>query len=78
MTSVGTLMDSEYELSTFASTPAMSTRSDGSHLTVLGQSEPQEGVNIQELAPIDHGLGAWLFCICGFIAEMFIWGFLFR
>ncbi len=74
---------SEYGLSTFDSTPAMSTKSNGSRLAVLGlavlgRSEPQEGANVQELAPVDHGFGAWSFCACGFIAEMFIWGFLFR
>ncbi|TFK84966.1 MFS general substrate transporter [Polyporus arcularius HHB13444] len=70
-------LDSEYGLSTFDSTPAMSTKSNGSRLAVLGRSEPHEGANVQELAPVDHGFGAWSFCACGFIAEMFIWGFLF-
>ena len=37
--------------------------------------EPQEGVNIQELPPVDRGRRAWMFCISGFILEMMVWGF---
>lgn len=71
---------SQYELSKLK--PEASTNppspSNGSKLTVLEHSEPQEGTTIQELAPVDRGFGAWSFCACGFVAEMFIWGFLFR
>ncbi|OBZ77440.1 hypothetical protein A0H81_01952 [Grifola frondosa] len=42
------------------------------------QGEPQEGANVQELPAVDKGVGAWMFCICGFFVEMMVWGFGFR
>lgn len=62
------------------STTGHSSPINGSHaqLQVLEHSEPQEGTTFQELAPIDRGFGAWTFCASAFVAEMFIWGFLFR
>lgn len=73
---------SQYELSTLKVEPSTSTGPstlhDVSQLAMLGYSEPQDGTNFQELAPIDCGFAAWSFCACGFVAEMFIWGFLFR
>ncbi|PIL27566.1 MFS general substrate transporter [Ganoderma sinense ZZ0214-1] len=63
-----------------ASTTGHSSPTNGSHaqLQVLEHSEPQEGTTFQQLAPIDRGFGAWTFCASAFVAEMFIWGFLFR
>lgn len=79
---VQTPADSQYELSTLGPDPSsgVATPSGGSQaqLTVLERSEPGEGTTFQELAPVDRGLAAWTFCACGFLAEMFIWGFLFR
>lgn len=62
------------------STTGHSSPTNGSHaqLQVLEHSQPQEGTTFQELAPIDRGFGAWTFCASAFVAEMFIWGFLFR
>ena len=40
--------------------------------------QPQEGVNIQELPPVDRGMRAWMFCFSAFILEMMVWGFSFR
>ena len=67
-------MRSQYELSVM-SPPSVDSQAQ---LTVLERSEPVEGTTFQELAPVDRGIAAWTFCACGFVAEMFIWGFLFR
>ncbi|KAI1798150.1 MFS general substrate transporter [Ganoderma leucocontextum] len=72
----------QYELKDLkrdVSSTGHSSPTNGSHaqLQVLEHSEPQEGTTFQELAPIDRGLGAWTFCASAFVAEMFIWGFLF-
>ena len=79
---VQTPADSQYELSTLGPEPSsgVASPSNGSQaqLTVLERSEPGEGTTFQELAPVDRGIAAWTFCACGFLAEMFIWGFLFR
>ena len=37
-----------------------------------------DGLNVQELAPVDRGVRAWLFCLSSFTLEMMIWGFCFR
>ena len=65
---------SRYELSVMAP-PSVGSQAQ---LTVLERSEPVEGTTFQELAPVDRGIAAWTFCASGFVAEMFIWGFLFR
>ena len=77
--------DQKYELTDLkhdvdGATSGHSSPTNGSHaqLQVLEHSEPQEGTTFQELAPIDRGFGAWTFCASAFVAEMFIWGFLFR
>ena len=57
-------------------TPA--TLSAKSSMAVLRVEEPQEGVNVQELPPVDRGLRAWTFCAAGFVLEMMVWGFGFR
>ena len=69
---------SQYELSQTNFHPDPASVGSQARLTVLERSEPGEGTTIQELAPVDRGLSAWTFCACGFLAEMFIWGFLFR
>ncbi|KAI0373779.1 MFS general substrate transporter [Pilatotrama ljubarskyi] len=71
-----------YEMSVFRgdsgqATPAtLSGRSSRAALRLHGQ-DPQEGATVQELPPVDRGLKAWTFCVCGFVLEMMIWGFSF-
>ncbi|KAI1785384.1 MFS general substrate transporter [Ganoderma leucocontextum] len=36
---------------------------------------PDDGVTVQELAPVDRGVRAWTFCCCSFVLETMIWGF---
>ncbi|EIW61883.1 MFS general substrate transporter [Trametes versicolor FP-101664 SS1] len=36
-----------------------------------------DGVTVQELAPMDRGIRAWTFCFSAFVLEMMIWGFCF-
>ncbi|KAI0370193.1 MFS general substrate transporter [Pilatotrama ljubarskyi] len=36
-----------------------------------------DGVTVQELAPMDRGVRAWTFCFSAFVLEMMIWGFCF-
>ena len=57
-------------------TPA--TLSAQSSMAALRAADPQEGVNVQELPPVDHGVRAWTFCFSGMILEMMVWGFGFR
>ena len=47
-------------------------------MVALSVAEPQDGVTTQQLHPIDTGFHAWMFCICGFVLEMMVWGFGFR
>ena len=37
-----------------------------------------DGLNVQELAPVDRGIRAWMFCMSSFVLEMMIWGLCFR
>ena len=37
-----------------------------------------DGLNVQELAPVDRGVRAWIFCMSSFTLEMVIWGLCFR
>ena len=57
-------------------TPASSSRQ--ASVASLRAADPQEGVTVQELPPVDRGVRAWTFCFAGFILEMFVWGFSFR
>ncbi|KAI9001276.1 MFS general substrate transporter [Trametes punicea] len=41
------------------------------------QAAIDDGVTVQELAPMDHGVRAWTFCFSAFVLEMVIWGFCF-
>ncbi|EJF56351.1 MFS general substrate transporter [Dichomitus squalens LYAD-421 SS1] len=44
-------------------------------MAALRADDPQEGANVQELAPVDRGIQAWTFCGAGFVLEMMVWGF---
>ena len=75
----------QYELSELVTsgsqqhTPARSTVPAESEGTVVAlQAVPDDGVIVQELAPVDRGVRAWMFCCCSFILETMIWGFCFR
>ncbi|TBU59311.1 MFS general substrate transporter [Dichomitus squalens] len=68
--------ESKQDVSTGAS--SVTTHGPLADVAVLEHPDGREGVAIQELAPVDHGLGAWGFCACSFIVETLIWGFLFR
>ena len=39
---------------------------------------PEDGLSVQELAPMDSGRQAWTYCASTFVLETFIWGFGFR
>ncbi len=54
------------------------TVSTQSSMVALRVADPQEGVTVQELPPVDKGIGAWTFCAAGFVLEMMVWGFGFR
>ena len=49
-----------------------------SSMVALRAADPQEGATVQELPPVDGGIGAWMFCASAFMTEMLIWGFSFR
>ncbi|TFK93289.1 MFS general substrate transporter [Polyporus arcularius HHB13444] len=51
------------------------TVSTQSSMVALRVADPQEGVTVQELPPVDKGIGAWTFCAAGFVLEMMVWGF---
>ncbi|KAI0686604.1 MFS general substrate transporter [Earliella scabrosa] len=53
------------------------TLSAQSSMAALRVEDPQEGANVQELPPVDRGVGAWTFCAAAFVLEMMIWGFSF-
>ncbi|TBU44775.1 MFS general substrate transporter [Dichomitus squalens] len=57
-------------------TPASATFSAASSQAAL-RAALDDGLNVQELAPIDRGVRAWLFCLSSFTLEMMIWGFCF-
>ncbi|KAI0754563.1 MFS general substrate transporter [Daedaleopsis nitida] len=63
-------MGGEYTADTTPMT--LSARSSMAALRVV---DPQEGANVQELAPVDRGVRAWTFCAAGFVVEMMVWGF---
>ncbi|KAI0694845.1 MFS general substrate transporter [Earliella scabrosa] len=52
----------------------LSTQSSMAALHVV---DPQEGVNVQELPPVDKGFAAWSFCAASFVLEIMVWGFSF-
>ncbi|KAI0773965.1 MFS general substrate transporter [Fomes fomentarius] len=57
-------------------TPAGTPLSAQSSQAAL-QAALDDGLTVQELAPVDHGIRAWTFCFCSFMLEMMIWGFCF-
>ncbi|KAI0751441.1 MFS general substrate transporter [Daedaleopsis nitida] len=76
----GTLPE-QYELSSLQpesgqQTPANTAYSAHSSQAAL-QAALDDGLNVQELAPLDRGVKAWTFCFCSFVLEMLIWGFCF-
>lgn len=75
--------ESAYELQVLpeasdASALTPRTLSAQSSMVALRAGDPKEGVNVQELAPVDRGVQAWTFCFAGFVLEMMVWGFGFR
>lgn len=61
-----------------SSPTTLSAQSSMVALRVAGLAGPQEGTTVQELPPVDRGVGAWMFCAGGFVSEMMVWGFSFR
>ncbi|KAI0771942.1 MFS general substrate transporter [Trametes elegans] len=71
----------EYELSIVQpssgqQTPMTPTYSAQSSQAAL-QAALDDGITVQELAPMDRGRRAWTFCFSAFVLEMMIWGFCF-
>ena len=60
------------------STRPESPSSKSGSMAALRAVDPQEGVAVQELPPVDGGLRAWTFCAAGFVLEMMVWGFAYR
>ena len=72
----------QYELSSLQpesgqQTPVATPFSAQSSQAAL-QAALDDGLTVQELAPVDRGIKAWTFCFCSFVLEMMIWGFCFR
>ncbi|KAI1792485.1 hypothetical protein LXA43DRAFT_345042 [Ganoderma leucocontextum] len=42
---------------------------------MCSNSSPHDGVNVQEFAPVNHGIQAWTLWASGFVLETLIWGF---
>lgn len=38
----------------------------------------EDGINMQELPPVDGGVKAWSFCASAFFVETMVWGYSFR
>ncbi|RPD56103.1 MFS general substrate transporter [Lentinus tigrinus ALCF2SS1-7] len=51
------------------------TMSEESSMAAMRVEDPQEGVTVQELPPVDKGIRAWTFCAAAFVLEMMVWGF---
>ena len=43
-----------------------------------GQHRHEDGLGVQELAPIDGGRQAWTYCVSAFVLETLVWGFGYR
>ena len=71
---------SEVEISMTSGIPTHSTLSANQEVSeeATFRIALDEGVTVQELAPMDHGVRAWTFCCCAFVLETMIWGFCFR
>ena len=76
MSSTSTAPKDQFVASVAENTPT--TLSAQSSMAALRVEDPQEGANVQELPPVDRGVGAWTFCAAAFVLEMMIWGFSFR
>ena len=76
--------DSPYEMSLLSigqgdsQTATPMTLSTQSSMAALRVADPDQGVTVQELPPVDRGIRAWTFCAAGFVLEMMVWGFGFR
>ena len=57
---------------------SLSMHAESSMAALRVADSTDDGVNVQELPPVDRGLKAWTFCAAGFVLEMMIWGFGFR
>ena len=76
----------QYELSTLDSgvpqsgqqTPTASATYSAASSQAALQAALDDGLNVQELAPLDRGVKAWTFCASAFAVEMMIWGYCFR
>ena len=61
-----------------ASTRTSTTPFDLSTPPANRNASPQEGVTVQELAPVDRGIQAWTFCASAFVLETLVWGYSYR
>ena len=59
-------------------TPAASATYSAASSQAALQAALDDGLNVQELAPVDRGVKAWTFCFSAFVLEMMIWGYCFR
>ena len=79
-------LDDEYELSIVHPSSGQQTPTGAQTPTPYSAQSSQaalqaaldDGVTVQELAPMDRGVRAWTFCFSAFLLEMVIWGFCFR
>ncbi|KAI0332503.1 MFS general substrate transporter [Cubamyces sp. BRFM 1775] len=78
-------LDDEYELSIVQPNSGQQTPTGVQTPTPYSAQSSQaalqaaldDGVTVQELAPMDRGVRAWTFCFSAFLLEMMIWGFCF-
>ena len=68
--------EGEIELATMGESSRIA--SARSSMAALRVADPQQGVTVQELPPVDRGIRAWTFCAAAFVLEMMVWGFGFR
>ncbi len=78
MASLSTVGENIPEISTPADAATSSSEPSLTSVTAMHGVGPYEGVNVQELAPVDRGIQAWTFCASGFVLETVIWGFGYR
>ena len=59
-------------------TPVAGTGLSAASSQAALQAALDDGLHVQELAPLDYGVKAWTFCACACVLEMMIWGYCFR
>ena len=59
-------------------TPVAGTGLSAASSQAALQAALDDGLHVQELAPLDYGVKAWTFCVCACVLEMMIWGYCFR